>query len=414
MVGTLISVVFAILLYLSNIGSEVNANLTVIGIALVAVATLFLFLPTHIFTQAWGPLQLAEHNLTPHILQLYRQDRLLRFIHYYMLFFPLASYIIATDILFLHTVSTKILFPVWFILLGIALDCLRSSLVRISKCLDPFQVVEMFTHEAKICIQDERELDLCDWLDAISEVAMRGVQCSSIALSINATDSLQRLTRIFLESMKSIGHAGQRDKQAKEMGITDKISYTLFFLLQRLEMINTKAVENKLEPICSHLVTVTGKIIIDSAKFDMTVPVYPLPYFGRFSVEAQKRGLSEVGSKAICTLLEVARTILTEVDVTYAELQPPFFSLIAQLEKITKEMFRQDKTINIRLLMQPFQDLKTLFSSEKMRIHQDTPPIVADIDRVLAEFSSLEQVMKTMPPIPLISEDLTQSKFTTE
>lgn len=401
MIGTILSFIIAVFIYITHIGSEVSVNLPIIGIVLLAIATLFLFIPTLAYALAWGPLQRAEQDITPRILFLFRIDRPLRIVHGILLFFPLISYFIAIDVLFLHLFSLQVVLSIWIFLLGMTLDALHHSLTRVSKCLDPFEVVKMYVHEATICIQDEREQDLCDWIDALSEISLHSIERGSNVLCNESAHALQQVARLFLDSSKSISHVGQTDKQAQEMGITDKVSFTLFFLMQRLEMINDKAAEKRLEPICSNLVTEMGKIAITSAKYDISMPSYPLSYLGRISLVAQRHHLTEVGSKALCTLLEVAKSILTDIDITYLELQPPFFSLISQMEEITKEMFRQDKSISIKLLIQPFKDLRELFTTEKLAQHQDTPAIIADIDRVLGEYVALEEVLRSVPPISL-------------
>lgn len=399
MFGTLIALFFALLLHFSAIGQEALPNLSIMGLILVAVATLFLFLPPLIIGLSWTPLQRAEQTITPRVFECFLKDRTLKIAAFILLFFPLISYIMAIDVLFLNIFNKNILLPAWIILLGVAIDAVYYMLRRVTTYLDPFQVVNLFAHEANRCIQNDREEDLCNWIEALSEVALRGLQRSSTSICIQVNDELQHILSLFLKSNKSIGHASQ-DAQSKEAGMGDKISYTLFFLLQRLEMINEKAIEQHLEPVCSNLITILGKITIDAAKYDLSMPSYPLHFLGKFATAAQQHGMTQVGPKAVLTLLEVAKTILNDIDVTYAELQEPFFSLISQMNLISKEMFRQDKGMSIKLLTQPFKDLRELFVSEKMSKHQDTPAILQKIDMVLVEYDALDHVLRTMPPMP--------------
>lgn len=400
MIGTLIALIIALLLHFSSIGQEAMPNLPILGIILIAIATSFLFLPTLVLALAWSPLQNAEHHLTPRISQLFLKDRQMKVIHIVLLLFSLLSYIMAIDTLFLNVFNKNIIISIWIVFLGVSLDVLYHMQRRISAYLDPFHIASMFTHEAQLSIQNDKEEELCDWIDALSEMAIRSMNRSSTSLCIQVNNELQHTMKIFLNSSKSISHSSQKVTEKSE-GI-DTVSYTLFFLLQRLEMINTKAASQQLEPVCSHMVTVLGKIVIDSAKYDMSMPTYPLHFLGKFAVQAQKRGVSDVGPKAILTLVEVARIILNEIDVTYLELQEPFFSLISQMNDITKEMFREDKTMSIKLLTQPFRDLREMFTSEKMAGQQDTPAILQKIDATLAEYEALESVMKTIPPINLL------------
>jgi len=212
------------------------------------------------------------------------------------------------------------------------------------------------------------------------------------------------LAKTFLQSSKSISHHEQ-DAQMEEFGITDKVSFTLLYLFQRVELTYYKAVEKKIEPTCSHILNVLGKIVVYAAQYDLSMASYPLHTIGKLAKHAQENGLPGIGDIATCTLLEVGNMIVTQVDVTYGNLKDPFFSLTAQLDLIAKEMFRQNKGINFKILTQPFHDLKKIVTSEKVASHQDIPIILQDIDRVIGEYATLEQVMKTLPPIPEVEEE---------
>ncbi|MBA3958269.1 MAG: hypothetical protein H0X51_07760 [Parachlamydiaceae bacterium] len=399
MLATLLSLLVAIYLYVSSIGAEVLPNLTLIGIALMAMATLFVLILPIMRALAWSPLQHAEANSTPHVVELYLRDKRLQFGHLVLLLFPLFTYAIAIDVLFLNVLNKNIVLPVWIVLLGFAIDAIHDSLKRTSNYLNPHYVTELFTQDALESVRDGEEMDLCHWIDALSEVSIRAIQRMSISLCNSACNELQRIMRQFFESSKSISHENQ-DSQSREMGITDKVSFTLLFFLQRLEMINTKAVEQRLEPVCSNLTSILGKVSVAAAKYDLSLVTYIMPFFGRFVLLAQSNHLNEVGVKASLTLVAVAKIIVNEVDLTYQELQDPFFSMINQITEISKETFRQDKTVKIQVLTQSLIDLKELFQSEKMASHRDTPAIIEQIDRKLAEFDAVEAVMRTIPPIP--------------
>jgi hypothetical protein len=238
----------------------------------------------------------------------------------------------------------------------------------------------------------------------MSEMAVRAVDNNHIALSIQALDETQHIMRNFLEASRSIGHREQ-DPQTKKLGISDKVSYTLFYLFQRLEWINNSAVEKRLEAVCSKVVTTFGKLAVDAAKYDISLAAYPIAFLGKCAKAAQEKHIPEVGVKATITLLEVAKSLLSDLDVTYLELKDTFITLVTNMHELANEAFREDKNINIAFLKQPFQELKEMFSSEKLANHLDTPAILAAIQGVLAEFEALEMVMKTIPPFPEPSQE---------
>lgn len=396
--GTLFSLILAGLLYYNALGREIIPTAFTTSLIFIAPACLFIALQFFIPVLIWPSLQRAEHELTPRAVEMFRADNGLTLAKWWLILFPIASFALAIDLFFFNNLHTQFVFPVWLILLGISLDTFHWFLKRSLYYLDPFGIVKLFTQFAKNSIRDQKEVDLCNWIDGLSEVSVRAVQRGSLSLCNAANNELQLIGRTFLNASKSIAQESQ-DAQSKAVGITDKISYTLFFLLNRFEVINEKAVDQKIEPICSNLITIMGKTAIAAAQCDISLASYPLHFLGRMTKSAQEKGLQEVSPKASCTLLEVARYILTEIDITYLELQEPFFSIIANLDEIAKEMFRRDKSMSIKLLIQPFLDLKALFNEPKVAAHRDTPVILQEIDRVLAEYDALQMVMKTIPPI---------------
>jgi hypothetical protein len=353
---------------------------------------------------AWSPLQQAEQHTTPRILEMFRKDRHIFLASLWLILFPLATYVLSFLFISDSNRLNLMFLAAWLVMLGITWDAVLHFIRRISGYLNPFASVDMFSRQAQECIQDEKELDLCDRIDGIAEIAIKAIYKSSSSLANSALSKLQQIAHNFLSSAKSISHH-QQDAQTQSVGITDKVSYTMFYLYQRLELIFHKALEHKLEPICSYILTLFGKIAIDAAKYDMSLAGVPVRSIGKLAKKAQEAKMEDVPIKASCTMLEVAKVILDEIDVTYLELQEPFLSIINSLEELTKGAFKQDKSINIELLKQPFYDLRELFSSEKMINHQDTPIIRQNIDRVIGEFSALEMVMRTIPPIPEVTEE---------
>lgn len=399
MAGTIFSLIIGLFLIFSPYPSEINPNPFLMSVTMISVATVFLLLLPLAYALGWGPLQQTEHHSSPHILEMFRKDRRIQLCGIWMVLFPLATYLFALVLISNVIKNNTILLAIWFVMLGITCDVVIHFMRRVYRYLNPFSSLEMFADEAKECIQDERELDLCDWIDAISEVTNKSIATGSTSLAFEGLNKLQQSARLFLVSSKSISHHEQ-DSQTKDVGITDKVSYTMFYLYQRLELIFHKALEKKLEPICSHIITIFGKIAIDAAKYDISMASPPLRNLGKLAIEAQDSKLNDVGLKASCILLEVAKVILTEIDITYLELQEPFLSIINSLEELAKGIFRQNKNMSIALLKQPFYDLKQLFATGKAATHQDTPIIVQNIDRVIGEFDALDLVLRTIPPIP--------------
>lgn len=398
MIGTLFSILIAGFIFVSPLTDE-KLNTTFLSLVMIATGIVFLLIRPLGVAFSWLPLQKAEQNATPRILEMYRKDVHLGLSSAWLSIFSLVSFAIALDVLSIHFIGPKFIFAIWIILLGITIDSSLHFFKRIMGYLNPFAVIEMFTKEARQAIQNEHEQDLCQWVDALSEISIKAIQRHSSSLSNASINEQQQIAKLFLQSSKSISHHIQ-DKQSEEMGISDKVSYVMFFLYQRLEMEYDKALKNNIEPICSQIIVTLGKIAVDAAKYDISMASHPLRFLGVFAVKAQDKNMKETVIKASCTLLGVAHAIINDVDITYLEIKDVFFSIINAMEELTKGTFKSDKSISISLLMQPFLELKTLFTTDKVKDHQDTPAIIQNIDRVLGEFDALQLVMNTLPTIP--------------
>ncbi|KAF3361968.1 Uncharacterized protein PHSC3_001526 [Chlamydiales bacterium STE3] len=358
------------------------------------VGIVLFILPGFSIILSYTPLQVASQQITPRLFCLYKKDRLLLCALIGALLLPF----LAILMIFL---KPPYLTSLWIVFCGIGIDLLVLMLRRTLHYLDPFQVVKMLTHDTRKDIENNKVAELCDNIDAFSEMAIVSINRNSISLGNEAISELRHITTIFLDSYKSLGHVDE-SKELKKLGIKDTVQFILFYILQRFSMVFDHSLKNRLETVCSAIITALGKTAVSAAKYDISMAIYPIHFLSRLGQEAQTQGFQEIGVKTSLTLLEIVKAITKEFDVSYLELQPPFLSIVNTLDAIAKETFRRDKKTNIRILLQPFLDMKELFGTEKMAKHQDTPIIVQNIDRVINEFETLQSVLTAMPAMPNI------------
>lgn len=402
MIGTIIAFILAVFTLIQPYVIELDKPKAYL--MLVLAIPFFFFVPTGLIF-SWNSLVKAEQNSTPRIVEMFRRDFHIRAITAWLILFPLLSIFFSLDILYTQSLNKAWLFAIWLVFLGISIDAVIHFCRRIVDYLNPFSMVKMFTNEARESIRNDKVIELCHWIDGLSEVALKGAQRNSISLTNFSLTELEQVARLFLESLKSISHRAE-DKETKALGISDKASYVMFYLYQRLDMIFDKALKSHLEPICSVIITLFGKLAVDAAKYDISLASPPLRFLGKCAKAAQDEGLEETVLKASCLYPELARTILKDIDITYLEIKDPFLSIINGMEVLAKGMFKRDKQLSIPFLMQPFIELREMFKGEKEKVHQDTPVIVQNIDRVLGEFEALQMVMNTVPPLSeLVGEE---------
>lgn len=349
------------------------------------------------------PLERLEQNLVPNLMELFRKDRWLQAGRIWLFLFPLLSYV-AAALLYADQFTFKHwIVPAWIFAFGISLDALKEVWKSMLRFLNPLYLVNLFSHAAKKAVQNEKDEALWNSIDNLSEMTLRAIDKSKIALSTQTLQAFPPIIRTFFASSKSISRINI-DKETEKATGRDEASYTVFYLIQRLELINDRALQSRLETVCRQMIMVLGKIIIASAKYDLSMVPFPTHFLTKFGLKALQHHFSEVTVLTTSTLQEIARTILTEIDTTYSELQEPFQAIINGLDAIAKATFKKDKSTSIKILVQPFVDLKTLFQTEKMAKHPDAPVILKEIERVIEEFTVLEQVMRSIPPIPELGD----------
>ncbi len=400
MIITICAIALSLLLFFNPLEIEHTLNSSTLSIILALIGTFFLFIPTLARLIAWTPLQNAEQNLTPRVLDMWRKDKKLRIFNLWLFLFPLITFALAFALPNVSVFSQKVLLSVWVLLAGIALDGIQQVLRSTMRYMNPFMVIELLTQEGKESVMEKRETDLLGTLDSLSEVGVKSIARSNSSLCNQALDAMLDIMREFINQAK------KRSVDAKMKGIEsngqDKVSYTLFYFFQRLEQNFDLALAGKLEPICSNIISILGKTAIAVAPYDMSMVEYPVHFMGKLAAKAQTHGQQEVGIKAEITLPEIAKIIVTENDINPVNIKAPILSIVRYLHELTKETFRQDKQLNLQVLVQPFRDLRDLFTSEGIGNHPDSPIIAQDLGNVIAEFDALEAVLKTMPPMPKI------------
>lgn len=400
MIGTIFSILLAAVLFFYRGSLEGLHEWEWLPLIFILISFLLLLGQTSVMIFAWIPLQKAEVKLTSHIVETFSKDQNLRLTNLGLLLFVFISFFLAIDFMFLRLIPPSLVLIIWIILLGIAIDLKIHAIHRVLKYLNPFEVVEIFTQNALASIRNSDDVALCSWIDSLAETAIKAIDRKSTSLTIHAMNKLGDVIKNYLETEKSLAHS--EAIEAKQFGISDPVSFVLFFIFQRLELINHRAIHERLEPICSDLMALLGKIAIYATQFDVTLAGFPIHYMGKFAKEAQENKLQEVAERATLTLVEVGKAILQEKNLEYLEIKDPFLSIINHMDEIAKDIFRRNKETNIKILVQPFRDLKILFSAENVATHRDTPDIVKSIDRVIEEFTTLEAIMMAMPPVSQI------------
>lgn len=394
----------------SIIGLTIYPNflpLSIIGLELAGFmvfgGTVILLLTIILNTMALTPLSRLEQKLIPNLIDIFRRHIWLRISQILLFAAVFLSYLIATVLISIDASHRIWLMWAWIFIFGISLDLLRYNWRAITNLLNPHHLVNEFEHGAVNAIQTGGDEHLWQSLDSLGEVAFNAAERKKIALGSQALRTFPRIMHAFYASSKSISRTTVDEEVEKKTG-QDEASYTLFYLLQRLELVYDQALKNRLETICREMIMILGKIIIYGAELDLSLMSFPTHFLVKFGLKAQQHHFNEVAELTTSTLTEISKSIVNHVNLTYAELTDPFHSIINGFTSLAKGEFQQNKFANIKVLIQPLLDLKELMNNPKIEKHRDAPAIRQEIDRALSEFEALEQVMRALPPIPQLME----------
>lgn len=347
--------------------------------AMVGISLLLLLINVLINCFAWGALQKAAKASTAAILHLYENDRKMSFSLGLAFLFPLISLSLSLPTLYFEIGELRYWYATWVLFLGVNLTTTLYAISKVSKYLNPYSVTKFF--------MDKRyKLDFTTRVDALSEVAIKGINSSNPSLVIESIDNLQNM----------LCQAAWKDQNIKQ-----QLNYEILYTLNLLELLHEKALDRKMEPVCSKLITTLGKLSLKITQYDPLLGNYPVHFIGKFAIAACDAKLMSVPEKATCTLLEVGKSIFEIENVNNLKLDEIYFSIIQSMDKIAKKIFQNDKTTNISLLIQPFQELKNVFEKGKGASYPNKTFIVGELDRVINQFEQLQLVMRTIPPINL-------------
>jgi hypothetical protein len=387
MILTIISFILAVAIATYSQLFMLQIELVPLAVFMTFVGTAFLIIQPLLQILILSPLQKTEQNLVPYLIENYHKDTRLKLTGTLLYLFVFISYLFAISLISFHIPNSIWIFALWIFGLGISMDLLREQISQMVSSLNPFKAVEKIEQHAKMAIKAGDQTRLLNNIDALSEVAMHSLERGKLTLATQALDTYPAIMKPFFTAATSISHGLAANEK-------DLSGYTLFYLIQRLNLIFDSAQKCNYEIICQHIITILGKIITSAAHCDLSLVTYPTQILGVFVQKAQHSNMNAVAITANSTLVEVSKTIISGVDLSYFELEEPFKAIIIVLDGIAKQRFKKDKTSSIRMLMQPLLQIREQFKSEKITSHRDGAKVVANVDQIIEEFVALEGVMR--------------------
>jgi len=290
-----------------------------------------------------------------------------------------------------HPFPPAVMVGIWVGAIGVSIDLAFIYLARVRNYLDPFAFADYILQTGEADAKSRNVERLGDQFDALTEMSLKSIRNVNFGFTDYLTGKMEKLFQRFLEN---------RPRQEENEEEEERFNFLLCFYLQRLDLLFTESLVQRLEPLMSRLVFAAGKSAIELGKYEMSLVGVPLHFLYKFEQEAKEHELHEVALKSHLVVQEVAKELLSVPNIKQAELENVYSLILDHLEEHAKEAFKEDKKTPVEVLTDPFHRIKKYFTEGSVKDHPDAENIVAKIDLVLAEFQELERILRTIPDIP--------------
>lgn len=396
--GTIVGLILGLLTILA----PSDLGLTAFPYVALSIASAFLVVIAIVNGLSLGALQRAETKSSAGIIGIFRRDGQMLLIHGFILSWSLISLFLALTGPKVLGINQHWIVAGWLVLTGIALDLTMCLYRRVLLFVSPVSALQFVQQEALQDLQAGRDVEFCRRIDSLAETGLKAARHDGLSLCQAAIDSVRTTMQQAVQDQKKPLQAAA----AGESDIRQRMSYLLHYAGERLAMIYGAAQERGLYSLSQEVISALAKMAVSVAEADLSLVTGPVSFMGGLTKQAVKDQQNQsAGIKLLLTLGQVCRRILSQEEHQGpGSLEKALVPIVKQMDDVAKECFRQNKKIELPRLTSPFQELKKLFEQGRLATHPDQAQIVAQIDRVLADFANVELVMRTVPPLPGVVE----------
>lgn len=334
----------------------------------------------------------VSHWVSPEAFRILQKDKQLQGISIVWL-------ILALLLVGATTFSPSVAFVMWIIMTAFSLDLWLYYKKRMTFLSIPESLLKTIFQEGERGAKCGSLEEVKDKIGVLSDMADRALRRSLLTFAIKAVETMKSLLVIYMDAVgkEKLLHAGEEEwLQANEK----QVSYLLCLFSERIEGLFKRSLASQAEPLLTQLMAAAGGAAVGAAHVDMNVvsiPVYSLERMEEAAADAHR---SDLGLKFSLTLVGVARELSFFPHIELLDIEGAYLPLVLQLERISKDLFKRDKKTPISSLTKPFYDMREIVEKPPLDTHPNAMRIVAEINRILAEFQELERILMTIPGIP--------------
>ncbi len=398
MAGTILSLVVAILLGLQLFGSSAQppfANPFIAGTGLLLLAVAFL-----VAASMRKSVLRAQMKVMGCAQELFAKDSMLHASLFYMFAFSLFSLYIT-----FAAAPFPVLFYLWVVGFGVAFHALRFYLRRSFQYTSAPFLVKMMAVDLEKSVKNKDEAKAFEWLEVAIDACAKSIDKRQIRPASTSLQAVQVLVETYVKEVAS-ANMMQTPQNGSGLTFLDKVNSLCIFVSERLMWVFEAAVDERMQPIAENIISEFGKLSVFFARHNPDVASIPLSFLEKCARVAKNAEQSDLIIRISLTLCETSKQLLAYTKDRNESFRDLVMISLGTLEQVVKMIFKQNRDVNVVLLMQPFAEIAEFIGSDQMTAFPDREEVIKEIRRVLTEFQALQVVTKNVETIaPHVAED---------
>lgn len=403
MYGTILSVIVAAFFALNAF--ETAWQPTYSSSFFVIAPLFFLFVAFLATTMVWQNIIRIQMKVMGCAQELFMKDRTLFACLYALFAFLLYS-------VYISLVNSTSVVPLylWMIALGVGFDLLCYYLKRsFQYTYAPF-LVEKLNSDLEKAVKNKDEAKAFEWLEVAIDTCAKATRKNQIRLASTSLNAVQTLIETYVKEVSQADVRQFSHQNGSGLTFLDKVNSLCMFVSERLMWVFEVACKERTQPIAENIISEFGKMSVFFARHNPRVASIPISFLAKCANIAKDGSQEDLLIRIALTLSETSKLLLAYTKERNESFRDLILSSLGTLEQVVKMIFKQNRDINVVLLMQPFAEIGEFIGSDQMRSFPDRDEVIKEIRRVLTEFQALQVVTKNVETIaPHVAEDSSSS-----
>lgn len=305
--------------------------------------------------------------------------------------------------------QSAMVFYLWLVAFGAGFDLLCLYFRRSFQYTSVPFLLEMTAHDLEKAVKNNDEAKAFEWLEVAIDACAKATRKQHIRLASTALNGVQMLMeRYCLQLARS--EMMFRPQNGSGITFLDKVNSMCIFVSERLMWVFEAALDERVAPIAENIIGQFGKMSVFFARHNPDVASIPLSFLEKCSRIAKNAEQYDLLIRISLTLSETSKQLLAYTKERNESFRDLIMTSIGGLEQVVKMIYKQNREVNVALLMQPFAEIGEFIGSDKMQAFPNRDDVIKEIRRILTEFQALQVVTKNVETMaPHIAEDSSSS-----